>query len=131
MSKIIGTYDPLKNSVIVDGTEIVGFDSSGVFALSYNSDLTTPTEGIKGDIVFTESASRLGTLTLTLLPNSPSINYLRGKARQDTEVSVMDGNDGTRAVATSKKCRIQKIPDKNGNSNSVSISIFMPDIQEF
>ena len=131
MPKIIGSYDPLKNSVIVDGTEIVGFDSSGVFAMSYNGDLTTPAEGIKGDIVFSENASRLATLTITLLPNSPSINYLRSKANSETEVSVIDGNDGTKAVATSKQCRIQKIPDKNGNSNSVSISIFMPDVQEF
>lgn len=128
--RIIGTYDPLKNSVIVSGTQIVGFDSSGVYAISYSSDLVTPTEGIQGDVAYALNASRLAILTITLLPNSPSISYLRSKLHQDLEVTVVDNNEGTRVVVTSGHCRIQKIPDKNGNSNSVTITIIMPDVQE-
>lgn len=124
------TYDPDKVSVIINGTIITGFDTSGVFTYTRTGDIVTPTVGIQGDVAYVENRDETGSLTITLMPTSPQLPMLRrmAAARKSLSVVVNDANEYDPLNISAEDCRITKIPDvgRTKDLGSAQITIFIP-----
>ena len=127
---MVHTYDPDKVSVVINGTIITGFDSSGVFTYSRTGDIVTPNVGVQGDVAYTENRDETGTLTITLMNSSPHLSMLRSMAtgRQMLSVVVKDSNEFDPLSISAENCRITKMPDigRSKDLGSAQITIFIP-----
>jgi hypothetical protein len=126
----ITAFDPMKLSVTVGGRHMTGFAADGVFSLALNADGVTFVDGIQGDHMQILSAARSGILSLTFLPTSSSLRYIRQWAQNNSvlTVSVGDANPDDRKTVSCGGCRVQKVPDSNG-SNTVSVNIIIPKVE--
>lgn len=68
----IATYSPERFTVTIAGADITGFADGTAITATRNNANTTVKEGIQGDQAITKIASNSGTLSFSLLQNSPS-----------------------------------------------------------
>lgn len=127
-------YDPGKVSVIVDGAIITGFADSSMVVISRNEDTVFTTVGAQGDIVYSENANRSGTITLSILSTSASLERLRRIAKGKKEVSIViaDTSNNPTEITNANRCRIIKIPDnkKEKTAGSVDVAFFVPELED-
>ncbi len=128
----VTNYDPMKVSVVVDGRVVTGFADASMVTVTRSEDIVSTTVGTQGDVVYSESANKSGTITMSLQVTSASIIWLRNIAKSRKEVSVVisDANQSPAEVTSASRCRIIKIPDnkKEKTAGSVDITIFAPEI---
>ena len=62
----VTNYDPRKVSVVVDGRIVTGFADSSMITIARSEDIVSTSVGTQGDVVYSESANRSGTLTMSL-----------------------------------------------------------------
>ena len=128
----VTNYDPMKVSVVVDGRVVTGFADASMVTVTRSEDIVSTTVGTHGDVVYSESANKSGTITMSLQVTSASIIWLRNIAKSRKEVSVVisDANQSPAEVTSASHCRIIKIPDnkKEKTAGSVDITIFAPEI---
>ena len=128
----VTNYDPMKVSVVVDGRVVTGFADASMVTVTRSEDIVSTTVGTQGDVVYSESANKSGTITMSLQVTSASIIWLRNIAKSRKEVSVVisDANQSPAEVTSASHCRIIKIPDnkKEKTAGSVDITIFAPEI---
>ena len=128
----VTNYDPMKVSVVVDGRVVTGFADSSMVTVTRSEDIVSTTVGTQGDVVYSESANKSGTITMSLQVTSASVIWLRSIAKSRKEVSVVisDANQSPAEVTSASRCRITKIPDnkKEKTAGSVDVTIFAPEI---
>lgn len=126
------TYDPKKVSVTVADRIMTGFSEDSIIKIASSGDAVTPTVGVQGDVSYTESADKSGTLTLSFAQTSASIAYLRKLYNNKTSFAVVvnDANDGMGFLLSASGCRITKMPDiERGKSIATQeITIHIPNI---
>lgn len=124
------TYDPKDVNVVVDGTIITGFAEGTMVTTEKDEDDFTVTYGAQGDYSVAESHNTLGTITLTLKHNSPSLPFLRSlrNRRAFFPVYVTDANDDSEVKAGGSDARVLKAPGfERGNETTeteVEIKVF-------
>lgn len=112
----INVYSP--EDVVVNWAgafEITGFAEGTMVEASRNSPRTQTVVGAKGDVGITRSADRTGSLTLTLLQNSPSNQMLSAIINAEDlsnsllirgDMTIKDPSGGTLCYAN--RCHIQE-----------------------
>src|SRR5690625_2008017 len=124
------TYDPQDVNVIVDGTIITGFAEGTMVTAEKDEDDFTATYGAQGDYSSAESHNTLGTVTITLKHNSPSLSFLRSLRNQRAffPVYVTDANDDSEVRAGGSDARVLNAPGlERGNETTeteVEIKVF-------
>ena len=125
-------YDPRKVSVVVDGRIVTGFADSSMITIARSEDIVSTSVGTQGDVVYSESANRSGTLTMSLQSTSASLVWLKNIAKSRKEISVVitDASQTPAEVTNASRCRITRIPDnkKEKTAGSVDVTIFAPEI---
>ena len=128
----VTNYDPRKVSVVVDGRIVTGFADSSMITIARSEDIVSTSEGTQGDVVYSESANRSGTLTMSLQSTSASLVWLKNIAKSRKEISVVitDASQTPAEVTNASRCRITRIPDnkKEKTAGSVDVTIFAPEI---
>lgn len=66
------TYDPLRTPIVFNGQQLVGYAADTFVTFEPSADSVSKVVGADGTVVFTHSADKTGTLTVTLLQTSPS-----------------------------------------------------------
>ena len=125
-----GNLDPSKVSIIVGGRYLTGFAPDGIFNLVWNADRVTYTAGSQGDGVYVEGADNSALLTVTLLPTSPSINYLEDlcAGRTEFDSTINDASRDGHKTYFGAQCRVQKFADfaRNMQAPTNTWVIIMP-----
>ena len=85
----VTNYDPRKVSVVVDGRIVTGFADSSMITIARSEDIVSTSVGTQGDVVYSESANRSGTLTMSLQSTSASLVWLKNIAKSRKEISVV------------------------------------------
>ena len=128
----VTNYDPRKVSVVVDGRIVTGFADSSMITIARSEDIVSTSVGTQGDVVYSESANRSGTLTMSLQSTSASLVWLKNIAKSRKEISVVitDASQTPAEVTNTSRCRITRIPDnkKEKTAGSVDVTIFAPEI---
>ncbi len=128
----VTNYDPRKVSVVVDGRIVTGFADSSMITIARSEDIVSTSVGTQGDVVYSESANRSGTLTMSLQSTSASLVWLKNIAKSRKEISVVitDASQTPAEVTNASRCRITRIPDnkKEKTAGSVDVTIFAPEI---
>ena len=128
----VTNYDPRKVSVVVDGRIVTGFADSSMITIARSEDIVSTSVGTQGDVVYSESANRSGTLTMSLQTTSASLVWLKNIAKSRKEISVVitDASQTPAEVTNASRCRITRIPDnkKEKTAGSVDVTIFAPEI---
>lgn len=128
----VTNYDPRKVSVVVDGRIVTGFANSSMITIARSEDIVSTSVGTQGDVVYSESANRSGTLTMSLQSTSASLVWLKNIAKSRKEISVVitDASQTPAEVTNASRCRITRIPDnkKEKTAGSVDVTIFAPEI---
>ena len=128
----VTNYDPRKVSVVVDGRIVTGFADSSMITIARSEDIVSTSVGTQGDVVYSESANRSGTLTMSLQSTSASMVWLKNIAKSRKEISVVitDASQTPAEVTNASRCRITRIPDnkKEKTAGSVDVTIFAPEI---
>ena len=128
----VTNYDPRKVSVVVDGRIVTGFADSSMITIARSEDIVSTSVGTQGDVVYSESANRSGTLTMSLQSTSASLVWLKNiaKSRKEITVVITDASQTPAEVTNASRCRITRIPDnkKEKTAGSVDVTIFAPEI---
>ena len=128
----VTNYDPRKVSVVVDGRIVTGFADSSMITIARSEDIVSTSVGTQGDVVYSESANRSGTLTMSLQSTSASLVWLKNIAKSRKEISVVitDASQTPAEVTNASRCRITRIPNnkKEKTAGSVDVTIFAPEI---
>ena len=128
----VTNYDPRKVSVVVDGRIVTGFADSSMITIARSEDIVSTSVGTQGDVVYSESANRSGTLTMSLQSTSASLVWLKNieKSRKEISVVITDASQTPAEVTNASRCRITRIPDnkKEKTAGSVDVTIFAPEI---
>ena len=128
----VGSYDPKKVNVNVDGTILTGFAADGIITVTKSEDAVTTNVGCKGDVVYEENANESGTIAVTLQQTSSSLPKLKDLAtnRRRFAVVVSDTNDDTSLHISASDCRITKMPDESRGktTSTVTVNIFVPNL---
>ncbi len=107
------TYDPLKVTLVVGTVAITGFAEGSMIEVERNEDAIYPYVGTQGEVAIAESADKTGTIKITLMQTSPSVQYLNTLAKQKGDeaafaVSIVNMNtNGVSASGT--KARVKKM----------------------
>lgn len=90
------TYDPRQTPIIFNGRLLTGYAPDTFASFEPAADSVTKTVGADGSVVFTFSADKTGTLTVTLLQTSPDHAYLAAaeQAKVIGAIAVRDENLG-------------------------------------
>jgi len=79
----LGTYDPDKVVLTIDEIPVIGFADGDAITVERNEDFSNETVGIKGDVSRAINRNATGTLTVTLLHNSPSVAQFEKMMHED------------------------------------------------
>ncbi|MED3932965.1 phage structural protein [Priestia megaterium] len=116
-------YDAQLVTVIVDGRFITGFADGSFVSSEKDEESYTTKIGAQGDVARSKVNNPLGTITLTLLQESPSNRYLKQKAKTDALfpiwVTAPDGQGGTEKSGGTQ-AYIKKLPSKEYEEESGS-----------
>lgn len=118
------TFDFKKVSVIVDGSFITGFHDGSVIKTGKNTDNVTPHVGAAGDVTYSESNDKTGTITLTLKQTSSSLPSLvsLSKSKSTFPVQIVDANTNAfRAGGTT--ARILKTPGAEWGAEVAGVEV--------
>ena len=128
----VASYDPKKVNLVMNGKIITGFASDSMITIARNEDTVTTKVGVKGDVAYNENANESGSITVTLMGTSSSLENVRSLALKRKEVSVMivDANDSASVNVAEERCRVIKPPDitRAKEIGSESVSIFVPSL---
>ncbi len=121
------TYDPQKNSIVVNKKTIAGFGGSTFLKASRNEDLWTLVVGADGQWCRVKNANKSGILEITLLQSSPANDVLAAMVNTDEQqgnnagaVAFKDAS-GT-AVASGPVGWVKKVADiERGKELSESV----------
>lgn len=84
MAELLTTYDPKEVKITWNGIDISnGLAPDTFIAVSRAVDAFTPTVGAEGTVVRTRNANRMGSISITLMQNSPVNNLLAAQALAD------------------------------------------------
>lgn len=106
----MGTYDVKKVSLILAGQNISGFSPNSFLEVSYDQDRVTVMEGAQGEVAFSNSASKLGTLKISLLQTSEDHSFLTAVAASTKVFSMLARDASGKSLAKGTRCRIAKMP---------------------
>lgn len=129
MNKRTFTYDPELVTITVDGIFLTGFAEDSKIEAEKNENSIEPKVGVDGLVHYSKIADKTGTITLTLMNTSPSLDYIRELARTQAEfnLSLVDMNEVGQNIV-SDNCVILKDANIviNKEVESVEIEIFVP-----
>ena len=80
---MVSTYNPNKVALVVRGVPLIGFVDGSSITLTADNDRYSQTNGTSGAYVRSRQLGNGGTLTFSLLPNSPSNQVLSGLLNED------------------------------------------------
>lgn len=110
------TFDLNSVSFAVGGVIIDGFQAGDACTAQSNSDAFSMESGADGEVLFTKSNDRTGTIELTLMYSSEANRTLSELHQLDlqsnaglTSITITDTRGGCEVFA--KNCRISKLPD--------------------
>lgn len=115
MAEYIREYSPAKTTLTYAGIlTFKGVAEGTFFEMARNNPRTDVTVGAKGDPAITRTADRTGTVTVTLLQNSPTNQYLSNiVSTEDVEdklfrADIVASDPSGGVVAVAKRCHIQE-----------------------
>lgn len=79
----IGTYDPDATILLLNDLPVFGFADGESIVVERNEDFTNELVGIKGDVARAINRNATGTLTFTLMHNSPFVQVIEAMAHAD------------------------------------------------
>ncbi|MDR1465441.1 MAG: DUF3277 domain-containing protein [Oscillospiraceae bacterium] len=133
MQEDVKTYDVAKYNIAVNGRYLTGFVTGGKCTTAHNTDTTTPYVGCMGDVIYQESSDNTGTATVTLVPTSASLPFLRDLCvrRVPCELTISDANVSRRVAVQASDCRITKVPDVAGQAtlSDATVTLFIPNLE--
>lgn len=91
-------YDPGRVVIVVNGVQIQGFADGTFVKVSRITPTFSDKAGAGGDVVRTKSRDKRGKIEITLLPSSPSNDYLSGLVATDENVDAGVGAVGPALV---------------------------------
>lgn len=124
-------YSPKEVRVIIDGIDITGFaDGDAISVEPVTKEKFKSIAGIKGDIAYSEVSDERYILTLSLMGNSPSNNfiYLRSKAPASMTVMIKNMSAG-KYLGGGGGCRVVERPGQKfgAEQRKVEWKILIPD----
>lgn len=111
-----GPYSPADVIVAWNGVQLLGYANDTFVTVARAEDGFTTVVGAGGDVVRTQNLNRMGTVTVTLLEESPSNAYLTTAALQDELFGLSRGpllvkNIRGTLICTADVSWIKKIAD--------------------
>lgn len=91
---IFKNYDPGRVIIVVNGVQIQGFADGTFVKVARKTPSFSDKAGAGGDVVRTKSRDLRATMEITLLPSSPSNDYLSGLVATDEHVDAGVGAVG-------------------------------------
>lgn len=110
----ITTYNAKDVSVTVDNVFITGFAEGTFVEAAKDEDNFDTSVGAQGDVAISEVNNSLGTITITLQQNSPSIPFLDrlAKSRRVVPAYVISNSGGVKEITGGSRARVVKPADK-------------------
>ncbi|MDE3837936.1 DUF3277 domain-containing protein [Bacillus methanolicus] len=107
------TYDPKDVTVVLDGVFITGFQEGSFVQASKDEENFSTKVSAQGEVAVAFSNNPLGTITLTLSATSPSLPYIKQKAKSKTPFPIWVTYSGDpKEVSGGTEALIKKAPDK-------------------
>ncbi|MGR6899547.1 DUF3277 domain-containing protein [Rummeliibacillus sp. G93] len=110
----IKTYDARKVNVDVGGISLTGFGEDTMVECSQDDDTMSAKNDAKGNVGITINNKTMGTIKVTLMQTSPSVNYLDklAKSRKIFPIWVTSNNE-IKEVVGGTKAFVTKPADKS------------------
>ncbi|MFG3612376.1 phage structural protein [Rummeliibacillus stabekisii] len=110
----IKTYDARKVNVDVGGISLTGFGEDTMVECSQDDDTMSAKNDAKGNVGITINNKTMGTIKVTLMQTSPSVNYLDklAKSRKIFPIWVTSKNE-IKEVVGGTKAFVTKPADKS------------------
>jgi hypothetical protein len=111
----MSTYDPTRVVVTFQGQQIIGFAEGTFVTAEFDEDSFTKAVGSDGRVIRSRNPNTSGSVTVTLMADSPSNDILSAAARQDRTLgtgfgalSITDANGTT--LVTAPSAWVRKLP---------------------
>lgn len=110
----MGTYDARRVDVDVNGILLTGFGEDAMVECSQDDDTMSAKNDAKGNVGITINNKTMGTIKVTLMQTSPSVNYLDkiAKSRKIFPIWVTSNNE-IKEVVGGTKAFVTKPADKS------------------
>lgn len=113
MENTIKTYDARNVDVDVDGILLTGFGEDTMVECSQDDDTMSAKNDAKGNVGITINNKTMGSIKVTLMQTSPSVNYLDKLARNRSIVPIwVTSNNEIKEVVGGTKAFVKKYADK-------------------
>lgn len=115
----IYVYDPLKVSLIWDGTEITGYSENSKIEVAPRGDIINPITGVDGDHTYNISADKSGTVKITLMGGAAHVGTLNDDAqnKKRAQLAVRDANKDGGFMFACEDCILLRTSTKKRAKN--------------
>lgn len=135
MAQKVRTYDPKKNSVIINGVALIGFHEGTYITIKPGSARVTKMVGGDGAVARVMSTDRSATLEVTLQQTSPSNDFLSALELADAVTGAglatfLHRDASGRTLVAAPECWVGESPELGYGKNTIEGRKWVIDIAD-